>query len=178
MNVEIRKGHGIDHLVGGYSPGKVEEEKELASNPFFVSLFAKYEKAVYEDLVRLWQMDFILGENYVDEVLLPKQINAFLQATIQYMRPGYHFTENTAVFINKLIQNSYSAGNNGFHLNLPVTDLLCVGSHLQGKKERPIELHVKGRAGAFSGWSSEYLNLSVEWLTIISLSVLRIAVSR
>ena len=71
----------------------------------------------------------------------------FLQATISF-EDHKEYKERTGIFINKLIQESYDAGHNGFELNtmaLPLIDK--IGIYIQGKEKRPIEITIHGNAG-------------------------------
>ncbi len=155
--VAISKRKAIDHLVRGYSPGKVEEEKVSNSRP---NIFPKYERAIFSHKVGYIGDDFVLNPNYVDEVLTPAEINAFLQATTVYIE-SEEYSEHTATFISKLIQNSYHAGHNKFFL-MPRTQYDLLGSYLKGSTEQPIELYIRREVGMRCVWSSEYVNLIVD----------------
>ncbi len=148
----------MDNLINGYSPQKVEEEQSLPKRTGMMQLFQKYKKL--HPLQLSWDC-FTQEENHVDEVLTPREINAFLQVTPHYCDRDY--TESTGLFISRLIQNSYKAGHNDFLLDtqtLPQIDNL--GCYLKGKYNDRISICVIGDVGNSSATKASYLDLTIQ----------------
>ncbi len=109
-------------------------------------LLGKYEFMLEVDETDTTPTDKLLRAA-VRESLTPEQINQFLQCTIAYENhPNY--STNTGDFVSRLIQNSFDAGNNGFHLSLRGLSrrihYLC---NIRGTPERIIEVALEGNAG-------------------------------
>lgn len=67
-------------------------------------------------------------------------------------------TENpdffTPAFLNALIQRSYNEGNNDFHLEGDAGYMRGLAGGLEGARERPLALAVKGKVcGSFGTWA-------------------------
>ncbi len=165
MEVEVIKRKGIDHLVSGYSPRKVEDEREaeaVGGNDFTL-LLQKYKKYLDNGYHPQSLFDFLNRLHYVDEMLTSSGINAFLQTvTIIYQDYGSDYNRHTGKFISKLIQNSFNAGYNKFSLSMPTPSFSSVASFLKGRKNEPIELCIQGKVGGNCGRFTEYVNLTVD----------------
>ncbi len=170
MEVEVIKRKGIDSLVRGYSPGKVEEEKKtsVVLNHDSKQLLAKYEQMLqHKEDTYSYDEDDILG---ITEILTPFQINAFLQLTLFHKtRRWYGVTVGT--FINKLIRNSYTKGHNDFYLNvtapfnslglewkghesrLSILVLGDINDHC-GDRGRDLDIKIDGNARHWLGYGS------------------------
>ncbi len=148
----IKKGKAIDHLVSGYSPGKIEEERSMvAEGGKFYELAQKYVQYVEV---------FNQGRE-VDDILIPAEIDSFLRGTefIEVKRKQF-FAHPT--FISKLIQNSYNAGYNDFHFSTtrsPIYSHLATG--VVAKPENPCNITIEGHARSASCRSVRHVNLTV-----------------
>ena len=156
--VEIKRS-GIKDVVDNYTPNALDETRILQTpgeHPI-AQLLKKYEAFLdidfYSNGSKMYQ--FVQGRHSIDYILAPTGINAFLQATIQYETyPRY--ADNTGLFISRLIQNSYNAGNNDFYLKPPVVkNIDYLGAHLQGTKRRNINLQIDGDVGNSYGLSAK-----------------------
>ena len=151
----IKKGGGIDEILKGQTPGKLDVEKEpaVARREEFETLLLKYELAL--------ELDISPREKYLREmkktvgVLTPEEIDLFLQTTVRYENHE-KYCSSTGYFISRLIQDSYDAGHNDFTLNtkgLRGLDKLC--TELKGKKKNPLKVTINGNAGNCCGEDSK-----------------------
>ncbi|MBI2669409.1 hypothetical protein HYX14_06220 [Candidatus Woesearchaeota archaeon] len=145
MQATIRRGGGLEHLISGMKPQQPETERHLepvGEHPFS-ALLEKY-KAFLDDRT--------YGDHHkknadLTDILNPEHINAFLQSTVIH---GNHeqYKERTGLFLSRLLQNSYNAGNNGFQVDTRSTGALDnLGVFLEGTKEKPIRLTITGDVG-------------------------------
>ena len=154
---EIKKGKGIDDVVRGISPGRVEDERlvEVVGERRFADLLERFGAYVTS-----WKLDRLPREE--DIVLSPSEINELLQATVQYENSeDYLFLGS--VFLNHLIKYSYENGNNGFRLDttnlLPLTKL---GNNLHGERGNRLKLVIDGNVGNYLCEGVSYMVLSVK----------------
>jgi len=89
------------------------------------------------------------------ETLKPAQINNLLLQIIRETPKQKTEDEQTGLFLSKLIQKSYQAGNNDFILNTQDLQIHCLGKKLVGKKERPIQITIQGNTGDSCGYESK-----------------------
>ncbi len=158
MDIEIRKRKGIDELVSGYSPGKVDESKNITAMGKDHILFNKYQQKLLNphfpeclDRRKLPQIPRYRYDSYVFDyfddivdVLTPEQINRFLQMTVQCERYE-QYAELTGSFVSRLLQNSYNAGHNNFTLDTrKICPIFGLGSFVYGTPERPLILNITG----------------------------------
>jgi len=140
MELNIRKRKGIDRLVSEYSPGKVEEEKEIiADGGEIKNMLSKFNE--YLDSSGFFPNSTLIEK--ITDVLPPNQINSLLQL-IALTRPNAPST-HLGRFFSKLIENSYQAGHNYFFLNAQSfhqLDSFC--NNIQGQETEPFRLFVKG----------------------------------
>jgi len=152
-SVEIRKGKGIERLVG--TP-KVEEVRqiEVIENDF-CTLNNQYAQILDEGSVgELWCKT-------ISDILTPTQINVFLQHTTLYEN-NQHYSGITGYFISQLIQNSYNDGYNNFSLNTSeLQDISFLGHRIEGTPKKTIELTVIGQTGRGSGWGAKYAAINL-----------------
>ena len=138
---------GIEELVDETSGREVVEAPPVVDR--FVELREKYEQFLVGDAV-----EWIL-EN-IHDVLLPSDINLFLQQTREYEdNSGYHL--HTGDFISKLIHNSYDAGHSDFELDvrsLKPIDSLSFG--VSWTKERMVKVIITGQVGRWFGYGAQY----------------------
>ena len=152
---QIKKGKGIEGLFEGFTAGKPEEEKPIeVAEGRFQELREKYEKFLDAKITPWNDMDD--ERRKITDLLMPEDINKFLQITIQYEQHR-QYCWRTGYFISRLVQNSYTAGHNEFILDTTaLKEIDYLGSRLEGTKERPIELTIKGNAGSnFGFWSKD-----------------------
>ncbi len=140
---QVRKSKGIQDLVRGYTPGKVEEEIK----PDFPENKLAEVVASYENILNSCEYSFTLEEQRtlrrkIKLVLKPVLIKSFIYYAHKYSRVnGFYFA--TSIFINQLIRNSYQAGFNDFSLDIIYNhQRYCLG--LTGEKKRPIKLNIQG----------------------------------
>lgn len=142
---------------------KVRKVSREGVNPL-EELIKKYEIFLNVDVYSSYLVfkDFVRGKNYIPEILPPEQINHFLQMTSAFeTRPNYQ--KNTGLFLSHLIQNSYNAGHNNFHIDLnvfPPLDLLF--AYVSGTKKRRLKATIKGTAGHIVAEYCRYLDLTAE----------------
>ena len=145
---------GLEELVD------VNSGKEIVATHPVVDQFAvlrgKYEPFLDFGDRREWL------KNKIQEVLLPPNINLFLQQTREYEdHPNYQ--SFTGLFISQLIQNSYNAGNNNFELDVntlkPVDNL---AREVSGTKERMVRVVIKGEVGDLCGYQAQHVTFTIE----------------
>ncbi len=145
MKLPVAKKKAIDGFVDAYSPNKVEEEKNpVVYESEFSEIFGKYQIAGKKYNLELAQEihDFIREDNEVTEVYTPGEISEiflFLQKVLQ------HENNYVGVFVSKLIQNSYLAGNNNFSLQA-ISEVFGVGACVKGMDGDVISISVMGEA--------------------------------
>ncbi|MFH1637760.1 MAG: hypothetical protein ABIB71_05030 [Candidatus Woesearchaeota archaeon] len=156
--VAVQLNKGEDDFLKGYSKlGTPEERKEHKREG---SLICKdFEELIrkYEEILTI--AGFARHEKVVSKitsVLMPEQINNFLQATINYEKHK-NYNSNTGLFITKLIQNSHNAGNNNFTLNTKALskDIDKIAFDLKGRRGNLLEIIVDGNAGEWCGFKAK-----------------------
>ncbi len=158
MNVEVRKGKGIDGLVSGYSPGKVEEEKIATTHgdsPLhkLMDRFEYFmEHIIYPESRPLYD---------VNHSFPPEQVSSILQIMTKYEKHRY-YRRAAGLFINRLVQNSYNNGHNDFHLQIysPIHDFCH--KLLGGIKKQPLRLAVEGDLGRHFASSCKDVSVTVD----------------
>ena len=147
---------GLEELVDATSG------KEIVATPILVDKYAdlkkKYEKFLVTEIYD-WQEWSRKG---VKEVLLPSDINLFLQQTREYENHT-RYNINTGFFSSQLIQNSYNAGNNEFELDVTALKLIhniCFG--VSGTEERMVRVVIKGEAGDVCVWNVRNFTFTIE----------------
>ncbi len=150
METAITKGKGIDTLVRGYSPNKVEEEKEMQckGDPALQEVIEKYEASVF-DKPKPDLHDY-------SEVLTPEQIKHFAIWILQYDQVGNYSILRSSV-LKKLIANSYQAGHNNFFIPKENSTWGYVGSNLDASG-RKCKIDVSGRV---HGCGVESVNVDI-----------------
>ena len=143
---------GIEELVDETSGREVVLTPQLVDR--FEELTKKYEYFLVVDEEE-WSM------NNVQDILLPCDINLFLQTTRCYENHiNYHLT---GFFISQLLQNSYKAGNNEFELDMASLNIIHnLASDLSGTEERMIRVVITGEAGDLCGYKAQYSTFTVE----------------
>ena len=155
---EIKKGKGINDVVRGITPGRVEDERrvEVVDENEFSELMDKCFKFVDDDNYRHLYDPDKLRASLRGYVLTPSQINYFLQATIE-LESCKGYAHSVCRFMRPLIQNSYDAGHNGFTLNTKDLPLIgSVGWSLKGTEDRLLMLGVEGDAGNILGLGARH----------------------
>ncbi len=166
MELEVKRKKGIDHLVSGYSPGKVEEEKE---NTIEGSLGLSELQTKYCLLMgSLRGEDFVQGKTmpHINEELSSSMINAFLLFTTKY---EYHrnYESFTGEFVARLLQNSFKAGYNNFSLNIARTPHLRHMNYFRGDEGNPLCLTINGSQDLCCGNFVEYIDITFNGRTNI-----------
>jgi len=157
VETEITRKKGIDTLVSGYSPGKVEEENEIkvADSVDYGGLFKKYKR--FKEIVDFPRRP---EERWVDEVLSPDEINLFLQT--YFIHEDNRNVTAMGLFTSRLLQNSYLGGYNNFKIsmkNIPPIDSL--GTCLWGCEENPLVMTIDGNVGGSFGFKAFNCRLTV-----------------
>ena len=150
-----KSSEGLEELVDESSG------KEIVIAPVIVDRLDSLMKK-YEQFLGLGYGGRGLVQKHMQDVVLPCDINIFLQSTLHY-ETHENYEQNTGLFISQLIKNSYEAGNNGFELDMnslkPINFLV---SEVYGTKERMVIVVVKGEAGNYCGCSSQYSTFTIE----------------
>ena len=164
---EIKKGKGIDDVVRGITPGRVENERLIEQvGPCFGDIMERM-RMFLDDSSDMYQQrkggNIVECGGYADGlVLTPSQIEAFLKSTVVYeTHNNYRYG---SFFINRLIQNSYGAGNNGFVLVdcEPGFGLYGLPQNLKGEKGRLMKIDHNGRlAEKLTGTLCEHVELVI-----------------
>ena len=146
---------GIEELVDATSGKEIVVTSLLIDQ--FAELAKKYKKyLIIQNDLEQWVKD------HVKEVLLPSDINLFLQQTREYENhESYEW--NTGFFISQLIQNSHHAENTNFELDVnalkPIDNL---ASYVSGTEERMVKVIITGQAGHWCGCSAQYSTFTIE----------------
>ena len=151
----VRPSGGIEELVDETSGREVVAAPPLLDR--FAELMGKYEQ-----FLGFEYRDRVLMINHVHEVLLPCDINLFLQQT-RYYEDHKDYPDHTGLFISQLIQNSYTAGNNDFELDmssLKPIDCLTFGEY--GIEERVLKAVINGEVGNLGGGNSQHSTFTIE----------------
>ena len=165
METAITKKKGIDSLVSGYTPGKVEEKKEMTvrGENNFHQLYGSFEEfisgpcSLFAD-----QLSDELNRSLSYQILSPSEINTFLSGMIQFENLPF-YKMHAAFFISKLIQDSYEAGNNDFTIDATIlSEMSHLGSHLKGKEDAPLRTTIRGDGLRYLGANSRYTKIRYE----------------
>ncbi len=171
MEAAVKKSSGIDALISGYSPNKVEEEKKVQRfDGRFARLLKKYEYLVSkkEYVCDSWGFEGLQVEHKkIQQVLTPDEINQFFQLTKAYETKEYH-GDITGEFITVLIRNSYKAGYNDFTLDasmlLPLRRLgsrYLSSDHVGQKEGNLVRMFVDGDLGYGCFGSTEWVEVVI-----------------
>ncbi|MFH1637495.1 MAG: hypothetical protein ABIB71_03660 [Candidatus Woesearchaeota archaeon] len=154
----------VDDIFSGYS--KLEAPEERKEHKVEGSLFFEG----FEELVKKYERILAISTYYVsgvldeiDSILQPEQIDSFLQSTIRYDEHK-NYSENTGLFITRLIQNSHNAGNNRFMLNTKALskDINYIGGELKGREKNLLEIIVGGDCGEACGiWAKNIRKIRI-----------------
>ena len=152
---------GLEELVDATSG------KEIVATPAIVDRFEdltkKYEYFLANSVGIEWLADRIEWVTDLEqEVVLPCDINLFLQQTREYENHK-NYTQNTGIFISQLIKNSYNAGNNKFELNFNYLRLIDrTALSISGTKEKIIVIVITGEVGDSCGVNTRHSMFTVE----------------
>ncbi len=176
--IEIRKRKGIDTLVSGYSPGKVEESKgpTVVGGSKLMEFLKKYEafldhcKRTYMNIGGIAQHSFYVRDPDAEPepALTPEEINILLQHTTKYENHDM-YTWATGKFIDDLITNSYNQGYNNFTMNtrglIPMDYLGCFPQgydFCERINNKQLIFNVSGDVKDFCGETAKGSNLSFQ----------------
>src|SRR3989344_3147907 len=96
-------------------------------------------------------------------VLNPNQINVFLQVIIEKESKQKIMHWGTGLYLSKLIQDSYNAGNNDFTLNTGDTQINCLGYKIKGsKKKQIIQIKINGNVGNWCGLNTQNSTFNIK----------------
>jgi len=153
MQTEIRKGKGIEGLVG-YTP-KVEEARDIeATEHVFSDLYERYVHCLDDKTP-------VPEYKTITDILTPNQINLFLQQTILYENHPNH-SDKTGKFLSQLIQNSYDSGKNNFTLNTTaLKETNAIGYKIKGTPTKNIEITITGNTEDTCGWHSKNTTFNI-----------------
>ncbi|MBI4980401.1 hypothetical protein HZC30_02465 [Candidatus Woesearchaeota archaeon] len=178
--IRMQKGTGIAGIVRDYVPttspeaGKLEE---VGISPFS-ELFKKYKVALCDDYPITLPPRIIKNTEppaNITENLTSEQVNIFLQSTIRFEEEE-NYGRVTAIFLDKLILNSYISGKNNFVLVPPNRRALSnfgrgLGSTERSEpyfkgyplsiKERPLILEIKGDLEEHAFYGFKNMKLTV-----------------
>jgi len=164
MNIEIKKGKGIEGLV---KPSHSEIERSLDTEG---SLSDEGKQNVFQVLAdfekHVASADFnsrsftpiyaYVPSNVVNHVLTPAELRIADHMIIA--SADKQEKSDADVYIIRLVQNSYDAGHNGFIFDIPHWH---IGANLKGTKENPIQISVN-ELGSFSGERSDYVHFQIK----------------
>ncbi|MDI6721538.1 MAG: hypothetical protein QMD85_04045, partial [Candidatus Aenigmarchaeota archaeon] len=161
----------VDDIVGGYrdleAPEERKERRVEGSLLFrgFETLLTMYERFLSIQHIFLPEAYERIAKTN-KRVLTPERVNTFLQAAIRYEQHR-NYSICTGPFISSLIQNSYNAGHNDFHLNAKAAaePLSFIGYMLEGKRKEPIRVLIEGSAGSLCGGKAECLDCNTSRFT-------------
>ena len=176
LNTEVKKGKGIDDVVRGIAPGRVEDERliEVVGESQLVELLEKFGKYLDFMFVRRGRdntnpfeiMEILVGLDYT---LTPLQLDGFLQSTFMYENHNA-YVDYTGLFIDYLLHKSIKAGHREFTFNtnsLPAMNLFCSGFNgskqqpISGSEQEPILLNINGDVGRNSCQYTHHVSATV-----------------
>jgi len=161
--LSVTKKKGIDDLVSAFSPQKLEEERRIPPISNIISEALQYYLEFVADDFRVMIEEFrILGTDHIpfkemDYILTPQEIDNFMKIASPYGE------SLLGVYVSRLINNSFSAGNNDFHLYTK-SRIKRLGHILSGNilPNRELRLNVYGDMGEWGANSIYKCNLAVE----------------
>ena len=152
------KSVGLEELVDADSGREVVVAPAVVNR--FADLTKKYEPFLVIPLETYNWENWL--RNHVQEILLPHDINLFLQQTRDYENNA-DYNHNTGQFISQLLQNSYHAGNSDFELDMNLLKPInYFASRLSGTKERRASIVIKGETGDACGSNAQYSTFTIE----------------
>ena len=154
-----KKGTGLQGVIESLTPGVIEEIRKTspAAADQFGPLLAKLNIFLDRNLP-FWPEEHEDQEvpDLVREVLTPRELDAFLQASLLYENKP-NFYSNTGIFISKLITNSYHTKYKSFilHANSLLRPLEDIGIYVKGLRKSPPSIVIHGNVGDYFGFLSE-----------------------
>ncbi len=176
----IRKAPDIEEIVEGYASLDSDEKRKeiIVEGEMFGGLMEKYEAALEYCVNK--DKSVLLGEKMELKVrrlrlptLLPGIICAFTAATTAYEGNKNNSVKNTrdfdysktkGIFVTRLIQNSYEAGYNDFHITGLSIPLIYLGLQLTGDEQNPLIVSVDGGIGMGCGHEAKNCIFSGAWI--------------
>ena len=158
ITAKIKRGiTGIDGILARFGEQQPEEVRKIDAplENRFSALLKKYEQCLETEFKDVQGKNFVQGQNDISDILSSEEINAFLQTTIQF-EEHKQYAKNTGLFISKLIQNSYNAGNTEFTLNTNVISnpLIYLCAYLEAIEKNKLVISITGDVGDLLGWAS------------------------
>tara|TARA_Y100000310_G_scaffold281791_1_gene302537 strand:- start:4168 stop:4926 length:759 start_codon:yes stop_codon:yes gene_type:complete len=154
---EVKKDIGLEEKLLSRD-GSMDDVKNLiSSNSKFEELLKFYEDFLSVCKGDVEEMDILQGPT-TDIVLSPKNILAFLNATISFSSYS-NYMKVTGKVITNLLQNSFDAGYNDFLLSNAAEDLEFLAVQLQGNSKNHLNLRLEGGVGQVFAGSAQYINV-------------------
>ncbi len=159
MGLQISKGKGIDTIVSGYSPGKVEEGKEIMHSG------GKYQAFITDFVDYLTHGDPWFGpkKHSISEFsITPEEINELLPYLAKF-EGHQNYLRSIGKFIDELMTLACEGGHTNFVLNtkgfIPI-DSLGAFVYFSIKHDKPLNFEFTGDVGSYCGVyanNSEYI---------------------
>jgi len=164
MNIEIKKGNGIEGLV---KPSHLEIEQSLDTEGSLTDegkqnvfqVLADFEKHIASidfnrrSFMGIWEY---VKRDDVSIVLSPAELR--IADHILLSVAGKRERTDAEMYILRLVQNSYNAGHNDFRFDLNHGH---TGANLNGTEENPIQITVN-ELGSFGGERSDYVHFQIK----------------
>ena len=152
----------VDSLEADIIESCLDKAIEVIGKRKFRELCVKHKQVL--NIVDSLKVDIIKSylDKTVDDILTQSQIEELFRLTIAY-EDNEHHQKCTKLIINRLIQLSYNAGNNGFVLNTnelsrPI-DELC--ANLCGTHNKPINITINGDVGRYFCSQGKFLSVTI-----------------
>ncbi len=152
MSLAAVASNPFERYKGIGKPDERKERKTEAPIPGLEGLLGKYKTLLDESNDA--KGDFVLAKELITEVLTPDDINRVIPHTIPYEQHR-SYSRRTGAFLSRLVQNSFNAGYNKFHLDVrQLARGLGRFYDLEGE-EKFIDVTVEGNVGEYFGARSE-----------------------
>jgi hypothetical protein len=160
MKVKVKKGNGF----GGYTPAKVKEERVIQAEEGWMNKLLHAYGLMYTRYVPNQKENFVRKPSYrllskyaIDDVLTNSQLNQFLIASqIHSHEPRYPLT--TGLFMSKLVQNMYYAGERSIEIT-PPGQFSNFPRFLAVDEYEPLCLELRGEQLNYIGYQAENCNI-------------------
>ncbi len=158
MKAAMKRKQSLEDSLSGHTSGVIEEERrvEVVGEDNVRNLLRECERYLLDK-------SFLIDD--VEDVLIPEEINFFLQSSIILERVRNILDRTPDHFVNRLIVNSYNAGHNDFVLDTKNIPWRTFSHQIQASQERPLKLTINGpslRIGNESYYGHYFLNGDVD----------------
>jgi hypothetical protein len=154
-------GGSLDGLFG-YTASDVETTStiEVVGNHENIGLALKeYEQFSYDHFLPFFTLKPI--KKYSNLVLTPAEMSVFINE-IEKFQKEENYSLSANLFVNRLIQNSYDAGNNDFNLYVEDLPNASILKKLKATEDNPLKIRLNGSVGDFVARESNYLDLTID----------------